>query len=357
MNARLPAHLHELTALRFFAALAVVHVHLPDDTFHKAFAVQVEDTGQLGVDLFFVLSGFIMAHAYPDSPARPLNYRDFLRNRVARVLPLHWVMCFLFVVVFGINELAGHPRNEGYAVWGELPVHILAIHSLGITSAHSWNFPSWSISAEMIAYTLLPVFLFLGRKVPALVFLGSTLAVLSATYFLLLVQDIRLTRMTYDFGVLRAILGFGIGVALLHVVTQMPRLASYARSGFLITAAMILLCAAFRVEDLWILLLIVPLIGFGAGLSLGHRPTILRHPSLIWLGERSYAIYMVHVLIIVVSQEILEALGLFDYGLAIYVFNVTFIIAAAHLLYEYVECPSRRWLRASERQGDERPTP
>ncbi len=346
MKSPLPAQLHELTALRFFAALAVVHVHLPRGTFPRSVEEQVWSAGHLGVDLFFVLSGFIMAHAYPDSAERPLDYRDFLRNRIARVLPLHWFMCLLFLIVFGIKALSDFPQNAGYVVWGELPAHIMAVHSMGITAGHSWNFPSWSISAEMIAYTLLPVFLVIGRRLPAWVFLAATMMVLSVTYLVLQANDIRMTRLTYDFGVIRAVLGFAIGVALLHVIRITPNLGAYAPFGFFSTVAVIGLGVALRANDLWILLLLVPLIGFGAGLAQSNRPSLLRHPVLIWLGERSYAIYMVHVLVIALSKDALMVVGLLHVPIAVYLFNVGVIIFAAHVLYTFVECPARTWLRS-----------
>lgn len=348
MNAGLPTQLNELTSLRFFAAFAVVHVHLPKGTLPESIEQPVLNTGYLGVDLFFILSGFVLAHAYPYRENRPLDYGSFLRNRFARVMPLHLFMCGLFVLVLTINQMAGHPPSD-FADWSTLPAHLLAIHSLGTVNVHAWNFPSWSISAEMFAYTLFPLFMHIARSVPAWLYFFAASMVLASTYLVLAAFGYPMTRMTIEFGVVRAVLGFAVGVALQHVILRIPNPGSIAPIGFYLTSGIIIVGLAWQIDDLWILLLLAPLIGFGAGLATSETPTILRHRWLVWLGERSFAIYMVHVFVILMSPAILDPLALSGSRLAVYVVNMGIIILFAHLLYRLVECPARQWLRATAR--------
>src|SRR5438477_9139741 len=124
--------------------------------------------GYLAVDMFFVLSGFVITHAYKESFAQRVtgrHYSDFLKARVARIYPLHITVLLLFVAT------ATAERAASYALRGSFePIPLLGERSLGGLLANlvmlqglwarelSWNDPSWSISLEFLAYLLFPVF-------------------------------------------------------------------------------------------------------------------------------------------------------------------------------------------------------
>ncbi|HEX5416778.1 MAG TPA: acyltransferase family protein, partial [Chloroflexota bacterium] len=75
-----------LTGIRFLAALAVIVFHLQMVVVYPAFLLLLVNQGRLGVDVFFVLSGFVMTYTYDTSIARGrISYRDFLQARFARV--------------------------------------------------------------------------------------------------------------------------------------------------------------------------------------------------------------------------------------------------------------------------------
>jgi len=92
-----PKDLKSLAGLRAVAALLVVLFHFTDGgrAIHNYFGINfLIDAGYLGVDIFFVLSGFIIYHVYREQFEERLSKRawaDFLRNRLARIYPVHMV--------------------------------------------------------------------------------------------------------------------------------------------------------------------------------------------------------------------------------------------------------------------------
>jgi peptidoglycan/LPS O-acetylase OafA/YrhL len=166
---RSPEQLASLTPLRGIAALWVVIFHFcwyfPG--VHPERYTGAVYKGYLAVDMFFVLSGFVITHVYKEGFAHRVTgrrYREFLKARVARIYPLHITVLLLFVAT------ATAERAANYALRGSFePIPLLGERSLGGLLANlvmlqglwarelSWNDPSWSISLEFLAYLLFPL--------------------------------------------------------------------------------------------------------------------------------------------------------------------------------------------------------
>lgn len=96
--------------LRGFAALSVVvyHVieHMGWSTFPGTGALLWFRIGWMGVDLFFVISGFVIAlsaFSLIDKLGDKEFRMPFVRRRVSRILPLHYLTCLVFIVAIGIG--------------------------------------------------------------------------------------------------------------------------------------------------------------------------------------------------------------------------------------------------------------
>ncbi len=173
-----PQDLKPLTSLRFIAAFWVLLYHFKDhlglNMGHMGLVADV----YLGVDLFFTLSGFILAHVYLTTlEDGRFGYGGFLKNRLARVYPMHLAALAAMIVLFvGASALgAGVGSPEAFKL-SDLPAHLLMIHGWGATEAVGWNFPSWSISAEWAAYLLFPLIagaVLKGRQYSAFVAFGA----------------------------------------------------------------------------------------------------------------------------------------------------------------------------------------
>lgn len=140
-----------LTGLRFVAAAAVVvhHFAAPDDA--PTWLRNIIGHGWIGVPLFFMLSGTVLAYNYPTLSLR--DGRGTLRfwiARLARVMPLYWVM---IAYVATIRVATDAPQ---YELWR----HVLSIQTWSgdVTRiAYAYNAPGWSINVELFLYLLFPL--------------------------------------------------------------------------------------------------------------------------------------------------------------------------------------------------------
>ena len=151
-------HIKPLTALRFYAAMWVVLFHY----WPKLAVGWTPDfvlRGYLGVELFFVLSGFILWAVYrPALETGRFRYGSFLWARLARVYPLH------IATLAGVGLMAFAAVKAGFGIdpailsWASLPANLFMVHAWGLAPEAGWNHPSWSISAEWFAYLSFPIF-------------------------------------------------------------------------------------------------------------------------------------------------------------------------------------------------------
>ncbi|MEZ4482996.1 MAG: acyltransferase [Dehalococcoidia bacterium] len=164
--------LSALTGLRAFAAAWVVLYHFRADI--KLLMPRSEpvwplmDSGYAGVDVFFVLSGFIITYTYLEQlkePGRATTMR-FLGFRLARIYPVHLFTLAVFAVIVTPGSITGVGPAD---IWRNIAStdfvrQLVLIHGWGWDGNRAWNYPAWSISSEWMAYLAFPaVALMLGR--------------------------------------------------------------------------------------------------------------------------------------------------------------------------------------------------
>ena len=113
------------------------------------------------VDFFFILSGFVICHAYEGRTWDVPSYLDYVRRRLARIYPLHIATLLAFIVAAALAGFVGVPLNnsEKFA-FSELPFQVFLVHAWGVSDRLTFNDVSWSISAEFFLYLLFPAILF-----------------------------------------------------------------------------------------------------------------------------------------------------------------------------------------------------
>ncbi len=346
-----------LTGIRALAAFLVLGLHADQNVPSGASSLlPFLDRGYLGVDFFFVLSGFIITHVYLVSMARP-NRRAiliFFWHRFIRLYPVHVAVLAGLVAVFILARTAGvslnHTEDWRFA---NIPWHLTLLHAWGVTAKPGWNVPSWSISAEWFAYLLFPLLapaLMWVRERAAALWLAA--AALTATALLFAVADWTLGGWVGAPALTRVFGEFLCGAALCRAVALSPDrprpsgdlLGAGAFAAFLIGAA-----ADLGDNADFALVVLLALTILGAATSRGFLARILGSPPLVWLGEISYSIYMVRFPVLIVIRRFWEHVGFAQWetaGKAIaFLATIALVVAIAAALFYLVERPARTRLR------------
>lgn len=343
-----PVDLRPLTALRFMAALWVVfYTFWPN--LDVGFLPNLAAKGYLGVELFFVLSGFILSHVYLHAFAeKRFSYRGFLWARIARVYPLH-LFTLLGVMALGLGAVAvGMSIDDSVLSWKTLPAHLLMLHAWGLAGEAGWNHPSWSISAEWFAYLAFPLFAVAAwplRKRPWVATAGAAVFLMGLYAAFERLAGFPLTEATFRWGALRIVPCFAYGCALYLVYRRapLPRAGLLALSAavVMVGSASVLAWDAVTVLAAGLLILALASIPDGRAGWLGSRPAV-------YLGEISYSVYMVCAPWQILAVNLAaRATGADDKRLHVLVWLgiILGLIAAAAATYHLIERPARQALR------------
>lgn len=359
-----PQELKPLTSLRFIAALWVLLYHFKDHLGLGMGQFGLVADGYLGVDLFFTLSGFILAHVYLTSlEGGRFGYGGFLKNRIARVYPMHLAALGAMLVLFaGASILGVGESNPDAFRLSDLPAHLLMVHAWGTTPTVGWNFPSWSISAEWLAYLLFPLVagVVLEAKRWSGAFAVGAIALCLFSFWALdnlsavfpgVGQNF--SQMTAQIGALRILPSFLLGVALYAFGREHAAPKSWAWPIVAVSAGWVV---AVTTLGWWEGLTWFGLAGLLYGLAETSRHGVDAPMSgrvFVFLGAASYALYMIHLPIDIVWFHALERFGVTEtsdlaprVGAMIGVFVVC--IAASMVAYVVIEEPARKWIRKLE---------
>ena len=137
-----------LEAMRGLAAICVVLMHG-----ERAFGVASPMSGYLAVDFFFLLSGFIMAHAYEDRLDLGLPKRSFLHARLLRLYPLYLVGT-VFTVVLAVASIVFRHQNTLWAYTQplvSLPLAVWILPTPTTVVLYPLDTPAWSLLLELVA--------------------------------------------------------------------------------------------------------------------------------------------------------------------------------------------------------------
>lgn len=340
-----------LTGLRGIAALYVVFFHA--NGLH-AFPMAVRpfvSHGYMAVDLFFILSGFVMAMTYGglfENGFDLKNFKKFLLLRLARIYPLYILMTVITAVM--ITTVLSDTYRFDDNVLRALPFNITMSHVWGL--AYSIVPPSWSISTEWAAYLLFPVSILLALWLPRRY---ALLGVVAAFGILIAVaygpqwmthhphRGIGRLDVVHSYApgtTLRCLAGFYIGLVAFRFKDLVPARAA----GLFLPLALFLLC--YKSNDVWLVAVFAGLI-----MSLSHDEGViarlLQNRVVYWLGLVSFALYLVHDLVQKIIFKSLPVWGA-DLGLSkmTWVFvSVALSLGIAALAHYYYEKPSRIWAR------------
>ena len=361
-----------LTGLRIVAALWVVLFHfrpliwdasprLKDDL------APIFNAGAQGVDLFFILSGFVLTWNYLDRMGPTWSARaslHFLWLRLSRVWPVYLVTMHLaalwIIFTLHVGEVPSPDVGQLTAISYVRQLFMVQLWFAPFFDRTSWDGPAWSISAEWLAYLLFGVLAVVIFRVAAVsrartLFVLAFFATLPPT-ILLLGSGVLYTPWSW----LPRILAQFVAGALACAAVRRLRLGDAARRGagylsLLLVLTMVAVLYYFDANPVsgmvdpggLVALMFMPLV-VTLAVGVGVLPTLLSTRLMVYGGQISFSLYMIH-------EPVHTA---WNWAVAQYAIDmpkstakmavvgvIIAAIAAAMVLFHVVEEPARTWMR------------
>ncbi len=361
-----------LDGWRGIGALAVCFIHLQLNGYLTS--APSLDSWILAVDFFFVLSGFVMARVYADDLADGERVSLFVVRRLGRLWPLHLTMLAMFILVelakLALQRETGFSSENAPFGAARNPSDILPI-ALFLQTARlgpelTWNFPSWSISAEIWAYAVFALVAIRtaghpGRR-------AAVAAAIAVVAWLVLFVDITGRGMlsTDVFGIVRCLLGFFCGVLAewLHRRGSFRALADGRAEIVTALAGIVLLWVAASVPVAHYAAPIVFLaLVFAHADDGGPLSRFMATWPMQWLGRLSYSIYLTHLFLVAyVVPRLSQTVGGLVPGavmlreIAVGVIYIVLVLALSTLTWRFIEQPGQRLAAAIARRLRQRQT-
>lgn len=318
-------------------------------------ATQIFRRSYLLVDLFFVLSGFIISYVNDAERNRPVSRAEvssFLRARIARLYPLHLFCLSYFIlarVLITILQLAHHAGTDFWNPHSFVSFATqLVLLNAWFPKHPVWNIPSWSISAEFFIYALFPVVVNLHVRAGAACKAG--LLLLSLAFFTYIFSTTGSLDIVVGLAPARCAAGFFLGMLVYFYRNSIDRLPTIILSILQLGAtAAICLVLAKPFADPMIIPAFVILVG-STWTDRGLLSRLLSVRPLMWLGDLSYSVYLNHVCLMAIlgffwSRTVPHVLGEGAANRIMWIiFTYAVVIAVSHLTYNRVERPARQWL-------------
>jgi peptidoglycan/LPS O-acetylase OafA/YrhL len=346
----------ELESIRGLAALLIIFVHTPH--WNPNFESRIVHNAYLMVELFFVLSGFVIYTSYS---SKINTYKDLFRFqflRFSRLYPVH----LLFLIIFLLIEFAKYYVQNNTGIIGinkpafqennltALFQQIFLLQAIGPTgNILTFDYPAWSISVEFYTYLIFGVIILFTHKFKQLVLL-----IVFIISLLLLIN-----KATFGFeSLLRCISGFSLGCLCAYIISKFPTVVLPSFLSFF-TFISIILFLEFKTEsqsDVVIYFLTAALILTIVLSNNGFIKKVFKCKVLTWLGSISYSIYMSHALVVHIVDKFIIAIlkkpvilienirtsqlsvpeTFFAYTVIIFT-----VLVISQIVYKYVEQPFR----------------
>lgn len=308
-----PKNLQLIQMLRGIASILVVLYHMTfnfSETFHQVFLFNIFNFGGSGVDIFFVLSGFIIAYANKKYIANPAKTVTFLKRRFVRIYPIYWIIITFFLLV----QLAFPLYYKSHF---DLSVSNLIATYLLLPDHIMINGVSWSLTNELFFYLLftlailIPVkkysfyllvvyFILLlvfaltninitgGKGYGGLLFFPMNIEFLLGVFIVFIVDKISLKRV-WPLLLSGSLLFLAGAYIFNHGIYILPADVSYGLNRVVL----------FGVPSFLIILALVKM-------ELNKRVRVKK--IFLYLGDASYSLYLIHLPLVVALYKVIAKL-------------------------------------------------
>ena len=351
-----------LTGVRGVAAMAVFLCHfqpiaLRFSGIDAKHGLRIIENGFRGVDLFFILSGFILFHVH--SPEvyvfGRIRAMQFYTLRFFRVYPLN---TFVLMVLLSLTLLlpqfvawhrAAHLSQGAYHLqdfsFRAFVQSLLLVQTWTGNKVGTWNEPAWTLSAEVLGYILFPILApLICRRTSAIETVVAAVAGLTAFVVLMIMCGHATNNPSGTFGLVRMFFCFAAGMCLCRAyqLVSLPRAAvSYLT---LASAVMTVLCLSLRGAGVFSVFGFAGLI-FGLACQSGPISYLMTARPVMFLGRISFSFYIIHIIPLDLFSWLL-ADSLIDIPPYVTIAALGMLVAvtvlSASLTYRFVETPFQR---------------
>ncbi|GAB3804219.1 acyltransferase [Spirosoma humi] len=292
-------------SFRGMAAIMVILFHLQHLELLSGIAFIAKS--DIFVDFFFVLSGFVITHSNYDRITNVASVWPFIRKRFNRLYPLHLFTLLLVlgfeIVRYGLDRYVVKLSFPVFASDKNLPSFIANLtltQSLNLFDQVTWNGPSWSISVEFYTYIVWALCLVLFRK--NLLLMGGFLFSLIGWF---IVRHDGNIIFNYDYGFVRCLYSFLIGMFTYRMNRQLSLRFSYRQFSFVEVSLFILTIVAvnlFTHRESWLMPFLFAVVIVVFSRESGALAKLLASQRLAFLGKLSYSYYLNHTLVLTVMD-------------------------------------------------------
>ena len=315
-------HLVALDGLRALAVIAVIVFHARNNVAPSALGhayAWIAIAGWVGVDLFFVLSGFLITGILLDSKPRPRYFRNFYIRRTLRIFPLYYAVLVLALlvgpVVFGDRDPGVRfiLHEQGWLWTYMTNVEVLRHDGMLYTSDWLSLTHMWSLAIEEQFYLVWPLLVYLLPR-RALVVVASAIVVLAPLGRWMLLEHGVSPEATYEWTTSH-LDALAVGSLLAVLVRARPdavRVVTRALGLIGVAGVLVVIAHAHRLEldERWLQIggLSALALGFGGVVlyAAGGGARWLTHPALVAIGTYSYGIYIFHALLLPLYRRVID---------------------------------------------------
>ena len=355
-------HFLILDALRGVASVMVVLFHVLEVYSNGDPVKQIINHGYLAVDFFFMLSGYVMAHAYDDRWGR-MTVKSFFKRRLIRLHPMIIMGMTIGAICFYFGQSPYFPKIADTTVWQLLLILIVGYTLIpvppsmdirGWSEMHPLNGPAWSLFFEYIA-NILHGFIF--KRLPNII-MGILVALAAAALIQLavtspggdLIGGWSVTGAQLRIGFTRLLFPYMAGMLLRRSIKVIK-----GKQTFIISSILLVIVLAFpRIgghTHLWMnglydsltVILIFPVIVYLG--AIGRVQSSIGQKVSTFLGDISYPLYITHYPFIYIYDAYITKNKIpMNHGIFIGIGLLIFAILLAYACLKYYDEPVRKWL-------------
>ncbi|VAV96745.1 hypothetical protein MNBD_ALPHA08-573 [hydrothermal vent metagenome] len=324
--------MHSLQVLRAIAALLVVFSHIREKNLQNAAdstqILQWFNFGPYGVDIFFVISGFIIAYIMPVGQYSLGDVKEFLARRVIRVMPMYWVVTLAAFSVWLYNpEMVNSSAPELTRVWQSFTLYP--------TDGRYLYQTGWTLSYEMYFYFLFAATMLFGRFQRLLLALILTTMITIGIVYQPGPEDPLFYLLTRHH-LLEFMAGFAFCHFGKHLIGKMPITGAVLS----VTGVALILAKAFDAGPIFDLFYFwgLPAMALVFGMLLLERA--IPWPAYwVKLGEASYSLYLTHSFVMAAGAIIWYRLfdGTMASNIGFMFVSLAVSLVVAHLAYRFIE--------------------